>query len=116
MTKHKPNIRLHENGRISFPGVVQYRVHTPAGIKVQPYPPTFESHPGPSTPVPLASANAARLVAEGKIKPLRSSLPFTLDILDLAEFERLEGAGWTRDPRHFGAGAEIIDNRRAPGA
>lgn len=110
-------IREHEGGRISFPGVVEYRVRGRFGAETLPYPPTATSHPAPTRPVPLSSFTTAKMIALGEIKPLPSSLPFQIVVLDLAAYNRLAASGLLYDPRHSGSRpAPAIDNRPAPGA
>ena len=113
----RPRVRLHANGRISFPGAVQYIIAAgdEAGRSL-PYPPTTTSHPAPASPVALSGAGVARALAEGRIRPIPASLPFRIEVLDLSAYERLSATGWLYDPRHTGnADVPAEDNRRAPG-
>lgn len=113
-------IKHHRNGRISFPGVVEYRVRRVDGAfgkRALPYPPTAASHPAPPDPVPLASKFTAKMIAQGEIRPLPKSRPFRIEVLDLASYNRLAASGLLYDPRHTGAGgAQALDNHPAPGA
>ena len=92
------NIRTHENGRISFPGIIEYRV----GNEILPYPPTYDSHPAAPTPVPLASRQTAKMIAMGEINPIPNSLPYSVIELDLKECRKLAASGLLYDPRHTG--------------
>jgi len=103
--------KQHKNGRISFPGVVEYQVRHDDWTETMPYPPTCESHPAKPAPIPLSSAQTAKMIALGEIKPLPSSLPFIVNVLDLERYERLAGSGLLYDRRHTGAkNIEAIDN------
>lgn len=98
------DIREHEDGRISFPGVVQYRVrHADGTEEVLPWPPTARSHPAPAPPPPLTGWGVARLIAQGAIEPIPSSLPFTVEELDPAACRHLAASGLLYDPRHTGS-------------
>lgn len=106
------NFKQHANGRISFPGVVRYQIRHEDWTETVPFPPTCESHPAPSTPVPLASRHTAKMIALGEIKPLPNSLPFRIEVLDLVAYERLARTGLLYDPRHTGGSTTpAIDNR-----
>lgn len=109
----KLRIRLHQNGRISFPGMLTYHVHLGDGrYETLPYPPTYDSHPAPPKPIPLASANMAKMIALGEIKPLPCSLPFIIEELDIDACRHLAAIGWLYDPRHTGhRRSTAIDNR-----
>lgn len=109
----KPRIRLHRNGRISFPSVVEYRVRVgDERYETLPYPPTYDSHPAKPVPVPLSSTKMAKMIALGEIKPLPCSLPYTIEELDVAACRRLAATGLLYDPRHTGhAHTEAVDNR-----
>lgn len=100
----KPKIRLHKNGRISFPGVVEYCVrHQDGRVETLPLPPNASTHPAASLPVPLSSVQTAKMMALGEINPLPSSLPFRALVLDLVAYDRLAGLGWLYHPRHTGS-------------
>lgn len=117
MTGWKPRMRVHGNGRISFPGVVSYRIAGDKNAPPLPYPPTCASHPAPPQPVALSGAAVARAIAEGRIKPIPSSVPYRIEVHDLAEYERLAGTRWLYDARHTGDQPTApVDNRGAPGA
>lgn len=113
MTGWKPRIRVHANGRISFPGVVSYDIggdESERRISL-PYPPTCRSHPAEPEPVALSGPTVAREVAEGRIKPIPTSAPYRIVVHDLAEYERLAATRWIYDARHIGdQAATPIDN------
>ena len=102
---------IHANGRISFPCVEYLITHPNGDTEIAPYPPTYETHPAPTTPPALSSVHTARMIAQGEIVPIPSSLPFRPIIHDLTEHTRLWKSGALHDPRHTGhERSQVIDH------
>lgn len=91
--------------RIGWPLIFKYRLTMKSGlVEWSPYQPTFESHPAPPG-----------TFLDPEVRP--SSLPWVIEVYDLARFEVLMRSGALRDLRHTGSsGSEMVDNRKAPGA
>lgn len=107
---------LHADGRRSWPQVVRYRVKRwspAAGLYVPAelvdLPPTAETHPDEF------AAEAAR----ASNKPVRpTSLPYEVNVLNLAAYEWLAARGWLLHGHLYppADAPAAIDNRTAPGA
>lgn len=106
--------KTHANGRMSFPCVEYLITHENGTTEIVPYPPTYETHPAPTTPPALSSVHTARMIAQGEIAPIPSSLPYRPVVHDLPEYDRLAKSGALRDPRHTGhALSQVIDSMGA---
>ena len=109
MTDLTPTI-YPRTGRWSWWNIVQYRLRDGTILD---YPPTAETHPAEPTPVPLDCWGKAKMIAEGEVKPLPNSQPYTDVVHDLRAYEALKATGALGRREHTGAsGAEMVDNQR----
>lgn len=117
MTASKLEPRRHADGRVGYPEVAVYVVWKDgAAVDRVDVPPTIESHPDMATviPPPLSSTEAARWNAEHWDRKPRSSLSYTMKILDYAAFRELELQGFWLSAEHNGTGAFVKNDSPAP--
>lgn len=95
----KPRFRMLADGRIGFPGVLEYVLLAgPRAGTALLAPPTFAED------------------TDFGYRSGKPTYPFKTRVLDQAAFEQLQHHGWIYDTRHTGQKGEMVDNRQAPGA